>query len=68
MSDTLLPSLERRTIFGALYNNIPPRSKSVLELFAFGNRSFYEISEILEVPEDIIDRIMEKLKERFRLL
>ena len=68
MSDTLLPSLERRTIFGALYNNIPPRSKSVLELFAFGNRSFYEISEILEVPEDIIDRIMDKLKERFRLL
>jgi len=68
MSDTLLPSLEHRSIFGALYNNIPPRSKSVLELFAFGNRSFYEISEILEVPEDIIDRIMDKLKERFRLL
>jgi len=68
MSDTLLPSLEHRSIFGVLYNNIPPRSKSVLELFAFGNRSFYEISEILEVPEDIIDRIMDKLKERFRLL
>jgi DNA-directed RNA polymerase specialized sigma24 family protein len=68
MSDTLLPSLERRTLFGALYNNIPPRSKSVLELFAFGNRNFYEISEILEVPEEVIDRIMDKLKERFRLL
>lgn len=68
MSDTLLPSLERRTIFGALYNNIPPRSKSVLELYAFGNRSIHEISEILEVPEDVVDRIMDKLKERFRLL
>lgn len=68
MSDTLLPSLERRTIFGALYNNIPTRSKSVLELYAFGNRSIHEISEILEVPEDVIDRTMHKLMERFRLL
>ena len=68
MSDTLLPSLEHRTIFGAVYNNIPPRSKSVLELYAFGNRSMHEISEILEVPEDVVDRIMDKLKEKFRLL
>ena len=68
MSDTLLPSLERRTIFGAVYNNIPPRSKSVLELYVFGNRSIHEISEILEVPEDVVDRIMDKLKEKFRLL
>ncbi len=68
MSDTLLPSLEHRTIFGALYNNIPPRSKTVLELYVFGNRSIYEISEILEVPEEVIDRTMLKLKERFRLL
>ena len=68
MSDTLLPSLERRTFFGALYNNIPPRSKSVLELYVFGNRSIHEISEILEVPEDVVDRIMDKLKEKFRLL
>ncbi|MBT8301429.1 MAG: hypothetical protein KJO63_08875 [Maribacter sp.] len=68
MSDTLLPSFERRTIFGALYNFIPARSKSVLELYAFGNRSPHDISEILEVPEEVIERIMEKLKERFRLL
>jgi DNA-directed RNA polymerase specialized sigma subunit len=68
MNDTLLPSLEHRTIFGALYTNIPPRSKTVLELYAFGNRSLHDISEILEVPEEVIDRIMYKLKERFRLL
>ncbi len=68
MSDTLLPSMERRTIFGALYNYIPIRSKSVLGLYAFGNRSIHDISEILEVPEEVVDRIMEKLKERFRLL
>lgn len=68
MSDTLLPSMERRTIFGALYNYIPIRSKSVLGLYAFGNRSIHDISEILEVPEEVVDRIMDKLKERFRLL
>lgn len=68
MDDTLLPSLERRTLFGALYNFIPTRSKSVLELYAFGNRNIHDISEILEVPEEVVDRIMDKLKERFRLL
>lgn len=68
LDDSLLPSLERRTTFGALFTNIPPRTKSVLELFAFGNRSHYEISEILEVPETVIDKIMEKMNERFRLI
>ena len=68
LKDSLLPSLERRTTFGALFTNIPPRTKSVLELYAFGNRSHFEISEILEVPETVIDRIMEKMNERFRLI
>ena len=68
LNDSLLPSLERRTTFGALFTNIPPRTKSVLELFAFGNRSHYEISKILEVPETVIDKIMEKMNERFRLI
>jgi DNA-directed RNA polymerase specialized sigma24 family protein len=68
LDDSLLPSLERRTTFGALFTNIPPRTKSVLELYAFGNRNHYEISEILEVPETVIDKIMEKLNERFRLI
>ena len=39
-----------------------------IELYAFGNRSHHEISEILEVPEEVIDSNMLKLKERFRLL
>jgi len=68
IDDSLLPSMERRTTFGALFNNIPPRSKSVLELFAFGNRSEREISEILEVPETIVISTVRKLKERFRLI
>ncbi|MDE3741986.1 hypothetical protein [Maribacter polysaccharolyticus] len=68
MSDTLLPSIERRKLFGVLFNTIPPRSKTVLELYAFGNRAESEISEILEVPETIVSGIVEKLKERFRLL
>jgi hypothetical protein len=68
MEDVLLPSLEKRAIFGALYYNIALRSKSVLELYAFGNRSIKEISEILEVPENIIQGILAGLKERFKLL
>lgn len=68
MQDELLPSIEHRALFGTLYYNIPLRSKSVLELYVFGNQSAHEISEILEVPENVIDHILDKLKERFRLL
>ncbi|MGB5668488.1 MAG: hypothetical protein WBM53_16745 [Maribacter sp.] len=68
MEDTLLPTIERRRNFGALYSNIPLRSKSVLELYVYGNRSTHEISEILEVPDIIINKILEKLNEHFRLL
>ncbi|PIF00187.1 MAG: hypothetical protein CR994_06895 [Maribacter sp.] len=68
MKDWLLPSKERRTAFGTLYNSILPRSKWVLNLYAFGNRNEHEISEIIEVPEAVIVGILDKLKERFSLL
>ena len=68
MEDSLMPTIEWKRNIGALYSNIPLRSKSVLELYVYGNRSIHEISEILEVPENTIARIMEKLKEGFRLL
>ena len=63
-----LLSDEKRKILGVLYNTIPDRSKLVVELFSFGHQDTHEISEILEVPEPVVERILFKVKERFRLL
>lgn len=68
LHEEALLSDEKRKILGILYSTIPERSKTVVELFAFGHQDTHEISEILEVPERVIERILFKVKERFKLL
>jgi|GEM_PF-1185798 len=68
LHDASLLSNEKRRLLGILYTAIPLRSKTVIELFVFGNQDTHEISEILEVPKEIVDRILFKVKERFRLV
>lgn len=63
-----LLSEEKRKLLGVLYSTIPEQGKLVIELFAFGHQDTREISEILEVPERVVDRILFKVKERFKLL
>lgn len=68
LQEASLLSDEKRRLLGQLYTTIPPRSKTVVELLVFGNQNTSEISEILEVPENVIHRVIFKVKERFRLL
>ena len=68
LHEEALLSEEKRKILGILYYNIPERSKMIVELFAFGHQDTHEISEILEVPERVVERILFKVKERFKLL
>ncbi|MDH3699341.1 MAG: hypothetical protein OEQ81_11800 [Flavobacteriaceae bacterium] len=68
LNEASLLSEEKRKLLGLLYNTIPDRSKQIVELFAFGDQDIHEISEILEVPEEVVERILFKVKERFRLL
>ncbi len=68
LNEASLLSDEKRRLLGFLYSTIPPRSKLVVELLVFGNQDTSEISQILEVPEEVIQRILFKAKERFRLL
>lgn len=63
-----LLSEEKRKLLGVLYSTIPERSKMVVELFAFGHQDTHEISKILEVPEHVVERILFKVKERFKLV
>lgn len=68
LHEASLLSDEKRRLLGLLYSTIPPRSKLVVELSVFGDQEASEISEILEVPEEVINRILFKVKERLRLL
>ncbi|NHF59739.1 sigma-70 family RNA polymerase sigma factor [Flavobacteriaceae bacterium TP-CH-4] len=68
LHEASLLSDEKRQLLGVLYNTIPERSKKVIELFVFGNQDTHEISEILGVPEEVIERIFFKVKERFKLV
>ncbi|WP_273568079.1 hypothetical protein [Maribacter halichondriae] len=68
LHEAALLSDEKRRLLGQLYSTIPARSKTVVELLVFGHQDTLEISEILEVPENVINRIIFKVKERFRLL
>ena len=40
----------------------------VVELMVYGDQDTHEISEILEVPEEVVKRTLFKVKERFKLL
>ena len=68
LHEEALLSEEKKKILGILYTNIPERSKVIVELFAFGHQDTHEISEILEVPERVVERVLFKVKERFKLL
>ncbi|NAS13729.1 hypothetical protein [Poritiphilus flavus] len=68
LDEASLLSDEKRKLLGLLYNTIPKRSKLIVELIVFGQQNTSEISWILEVPEEIVKRIVFKVGERFRLL
>lgn len=68
LHEASLLSDEKRRLLGILYTSIPPRSKIVMELFVFGSQNPDEISKILDVPQEIVTRILFKVKERFRLI
>lgn len=68
LHEEALLSEEKRKLLGVLYSTIPERSKMVVELFAFGHQDTHEISKILEVPERVVERILFKVKERFKLV
>ena len=68
LDEASLLSNEKRQLLGVLYSTIPLRSRTVIELLVFGDQDTLEISEILGVPEEVVKRILFKVKERFKLL
>ncbi len=68
LDEASLLSNEKRQLLGVLYSTIPLRSRTVIELLVFGDQDTLEISEILGVSEEVVKRILFKVKERFKLL
>lgn len=67
--DYELKALDRQSnLFGNLLNTIPPVSRTIIELYVFGSQTTSEIAEILVVDEDIVIRIIDKIRGRFKLL
>lgn len=68
MSDNSLFSDRNRTLFGASFYTLPPISKNIIELYVFGNQDILEISETLKVSEEMVRKVIDRVKERLEKL
>lgn len=68
LSDTSLFSDRNRIFFGASFYLLPPISKNIIELYVFGNQDTNEIAETLSTDVEIVENVIEKVKERLEKL
>jgi len=66
LSDDIQLSTARRGAFGYAYNSIPHFSKTIFELYAFGDRNTAEIAEILAIKEQLVQKVLKIVTERFK--
>ncbi len=59
---------ENKRLLGALYNAIPSISRSIAELYAYGEQEEADIVEILQVEAASVRRVLKIVKEKFRLI
>ena len=57
-----------RALFGATFYTLPPISKNIIELYVFGNQDILEIAETLKVSEDMVRKVIYRVKERLEKL
>ena len=68
LSDTQLFSDRNRIFFGASFYMLPPISKNVIELYVFGNQNINEIAETLSTDVEIVENVIERVKDRLEKL
>jgi hypothetical protein len=59
---------EKRSMMGSVYGAIPSRSRHILELFVFGEQAENQISEIMKIELEKVNRILRIISEKFRLI
>ncbi|MFA5298096.1 MAG: hypothetical protein WC389_07795 [Lutibacter sp.] len=64
LSDASLFSDRNRILFGASFYRLPPISKNIIELYVFGEQGVKDISETLLVDEKLVDKVINRVRER----
>lgn len=68
LSDASLFSDRNRILFGASFYTLPPISKTIIELFVFGNQGISEIAKTLSTDEKIVQKVIDRVKQRLEKL
>ena len=68
LSDASLFSDRNRILFGATFYTLPPISKTIIELFVFGNQEISEIAKTLSTDEKTVGKVIDRVKERLEKL
>ncbi len=67
LEDKFIAARNKR-LLGMHYSAIPDISRSIVELFAYGNRSKEEIAKILDVERASVQRVLKIVHEKFELI
>ena len=68
LTETPLSTDKSRALFGTTFYTLPPISKNIIELYVFGNQDILEIAETLNVSEDTVRKVIDRVKERMERL
>ena len=68
LSDTSLSSDRNRILFGASLYNLPPISKTIIELFVFGDQEISEIAKTLSTDEKTVGKVIDRVKQRLEII
>ena len=66
LDDAILVDDERREKLANTYFLIPPTSKTIFELYVFGNQDEDTIAEILKIEKDQVKTVITKVVEKFK--
>ena len=66
--DDKFVAAENKRYLGSIYNSIPSISRSIVELYAYGNMEQQDIAQILDVEEASVKRVLKIIKEKLRLI
>jgi DNA-directed RNA polymerase specialized sigma24 family protein len=68
LDDNILKDENRREKIANTYFLIPPTSKSIFELYVFGNQSEEDIAAILEIEQDQVKTVISSVVEKFKTI
>lgn len=59
---------KRRVLFGGAFYTLPPISKTIIELYVFGDQEIAEIAKTLSIDEKSVTEVIDSVKQRLEKL